>query len=105
MRKIIDESVQLIHIGPNTALTKTAIHYALMKASSNRMYAKFYTDNVFIQVNFMKDGSISVSSNIRYRGFVDALWKMEQRGWTFNSVKYFVFQWMNVNRRLIRSKV
>ena len=95
------ESVQLIHLSPNTALTLTAINYALTKAASNKMYAKFYTDKVFIQVNFMKDNTINVATNIRNPVCLQQLWKYNQRGWSFNSAKDFVYQWMQKSRRLI----
>lgn len=96
------ESVQLIHLGPNTALTLTAINYALQKARSNYMYAKFYTDNAFIQVNFMRDNTISVATNIRNPSCVNELWKYNQQGWNFGLVKEFVYRWMQQNRRLIK---
>jgi hypothetical protein len=96
------ESIQLIHIKPNAALTPTAINYALQKARSNWMYAKFYTDTAFIQVNFMRDNTISVATNIRNPQCVNQLWKYNQQGWTFNSVKDFVYRWMQVNRKLIK---
>lgn len=97
--KIIDESVQMIHIGPHTALTQTAVQYALQRAAADRMYAKFYTDRYFIQVNFMKDQTINVSSNIKAPQFVQSLWKYEQQGWTMATTKQFVYLWMQTNRR------
>ena len=94
-------SVQMIHIGSNTVLTSTAIQYALMRASANFMYAKFYTDKYFIQVNFMKDGTINVSSNITNPVFVNDLHRQEKYGWTFSRTKNFVYQWMQISRRVI----
>lgn len=102
MRRIIDESVQMIHVGPNTALTLTAINIALQRAYSNKMYAKFYTDKFFIQVNFMKDNTINVSTNIRYPTCVNDLWRKSQQGWTMALAKQFVYQWMSVSRRLLK---
>ena len=98
---IIKEGVQLIHIGPNTDLTMTAINYALLRAKSRSMYAKFYTDKNFIQVNFMKDGTINVSTNIRYPACVNDLWKKNQIGWSLPLAKAFVYQWMQLSRRVI----
>lgn len=95
------ESVQLIHIKPTTALTTTAITYALTKAASNKMYAKFYTDKVFIQVNFMRDNTINVATNIRNPACLQQLWKYNQRGWSFNGARDFVYQWMQLSRKLI----
>ena len=99
--RVFMESVQMIHLGPSTALTMTAINYALTKAASNKMYARFYTDKVFIQVNFMKDNTINVATNIRNPMCLQQLWKYEQRGWSFNSAKEFVYQWMQLSRKLV----
>lgn len=101
--KILNESIQLIHIKPNVPLSASAVSYALQMASANRMYAKFYTDKYFIQVNFLKDYTISVSSNITLPHFIQSLRRYESRGWTFSSVKQFVYQWMQLNRRQLDS--
>ena len=100
VRRVV-EGVQMIHIGPNTALTSTQISYALRRASASRMYAKFYTDKYFIQVNFMRDYTINVSSNIRTPSFVNDLHRKEKIGWTIPLVKQFVFQWMQLSRRTL----
>ena len=89
----------MVHIGPNTPLTPVAIQYALQRASSNKMYAKFYTDKYFIQVNFMKDNTINVSSNIKAPQFVNSLVRYTQQGWTMATVNQFVYLWMQTNRR------
>lgn len=99
---IIKEAVQLIHIGPNTALTQTAILYALQRASANQMYAKFYTDKYYIQVNFMKDRTINVSTNITLPQCVSDLHRRDKLGWKVSSAKDFVYQWMQISRRLLR---
>jgi hypothetical protein len=100
--KILVESVQMIHIGPNTVLTPTSIQYALQLAASNKMYAKFYTDKYFIQVNFMKDNTINVSSNIMMMQFVSDFHRNEKLGWSFSRAKNFVYQWMQISRRQLR---
>lgn len=99
MIKIINESVQLIHIDSSTTLTPQSIQYALMRAMSNKMYAKFYTDKYYITVNFNRDNTINVSSNITLPQFVSSLWKMSQLGWTFERVKTFIYTWMQLNRK------
>lgn len=101
MRRIINEDVQLIHIGPNTALTSIAVDTALRRAQSNKLYAKFYTDKVFIQVNFARDGNISVSSNIKTPSFMSEYSRLSNQGWTFTSVKNFVYQWMQISRKVL----
>lgn len=100
VRRVV-EGVQMVHIGPNTALTLTAINYALLRASYNRMYAKFYTDKWFIQVNFMRDGTINVSTNIRHPSCIADMWKKEKQGWSIGLAKQFVYQWMQISRRVL----
>ena len=97
--KILNEDIQLIHIGSDTVLTNSAIQYALMRAASNYMYAKFYTDKYFIQVNFMKDNTINVSSNIVLPQFVYDLRRNEQLGWNIARTKNFVYNWMQICRK------
>ncbi len=99
--EIINESVQMIHISPSTHLMPAQIQYALQTAASNFMYAKFYTDKWFIQVNFMKDRTINVASNIKLPQFVADLWRMENQGWTMATVKQFVYQWMQISRSVL----
>lgn len=101
MIKKITESVVFIHLSPNDPLTLDTINKALLTAMSNRMYAKFYTDKWWIQVNFMKDNTINVSTNIRLQSCINDLWKKSQYGWTFSLVKSFVYQWLSVYRKLL----
>lgn len=91
----------MVHIGPNTALTLTTINYALLRAKSNCMYAKFYTDKYFIQVNFMRDGTINVSTNINNMSCMNDYHRKDKLGWTFPRAKQFVYQWMQLSRRVI----
>ena len=101
LKKILNDDVQLIRLYPNTALTPAKISQVLQKAHGNKMYAKFYTDKYFIQVNFARDGNISVSSNIRHQRFLQDLWKKNQQGCNLANVKAFVFQWMKLSRRVL----
>lgn len=100
--KIVNESVQMIHLGPNTPLTFTSINYALQRARSNHMYAKFYTDKYFIQVNFMKDSTINISTNIKSPQVIYDLNRMESRGWTFSRAEEFVYRWMQTYRKTLK---
>lgn len=93
------ESVQLIHIGPNTALTLSQISYICRRAKMNYMYAKFYTDKYFIQANFMRDNTINISTNIKSPGFIAQYRKYEREGWTFGRVVTFIYDWMQTKRR------
>lgn len=99
MMKIINESVQMIHLGPTDKLTIDVINNALHAARIGYTYARFYTNNVFIQVNYMRDGTISVSSNIRSMPFLVDYRRQESYGWTEGRVKLFVYQWMQVCRQ------
>ena len=99
--KIINEDVQLIHISPTTKLTPPMITSILYRAMGNKMYAKFYTDKVFIQVNFAKDGTISVASNIRDGAFLRDYNNKCRIGWNFALVKSFIYQWMQASRSTI----
>lgn len=101
LKKILNDDVQLVRLYPNSELTPAKINQVLQKAYGNKMYAKFYTDKHFIQVNFARDGNISVSSNIRHQGFLQDLWKKSQIGWNMANVKAFVYQWMQVSRRVL----
>lgn len=99
---IINENTQLIHIGPTTRLTSTSVMYALQRARSSRSYAKFYTDKYFIQVNYMRDGTMNVASNIVNPSFVNSLRRFEQQGWTDSRAKEFIYQWMQISRKTLR---
>lgn len=101
LKKILNDDVQLIRLYPNSALTPAKISQVLQRAQGNKMYAKFYTDKYFIQVNFARDGNISVSSNIRHQGFLQDLWKKNQIGWNMANVKAFIYQWMSLSRRVL----
>lgn len=96
---IIKDDIQLVRISPGVALTPVRISNALQRAYSNKMYAKFYTDRYFIQVNFARNGDISVSSNIRSPQFIADLSRRSSRGWTLPIVKSFIYQWLQISRR------
>lgn len=99
--KIVNEDVQLIKVYGNVPLTASRIGNAIQRAYSNKMYAKFYTDKYFIQVNFARDGNISVSSNIRTPQFVSDLWRKNKQGWTIPLVKSFIYQWLQISRKIL----
>lgn len=101
MRRIYNEDVQLIRVGPGVNLTPAMIDNAMHRAMGNKMYAKFYTDKVFIQINFARDGNISVASNVRTMSFVNDLAYNNRLGWTYSSAKAFIYKWMNVSRTLL----
>lgn len=101
LKRIITDDIQLIRISPGVPLTSMRISTALQRAASNRMYAKFYTDKYFIQVNFARDGDISVSSNIRSPQFVSDLWRKSKQGWTIPVVKSFLYQWLQISRKVL----
>ena len=99
MVRRIKEGVQMIHVGPNTALTLTQIQMVCRKAKMNYMYAKFYTDKYFIQVNFMRDNTINLSTNIKNPSFITQYRRYEKEGWTFGRVVEFIYGWMQIKRR------
>lgn len=100
---IIKEEVQIVYASRETPLPLTVINRALLKAYSNRMYAKFIIeDNLFIQVNFMKDNTINVTTNIRLPGLIADLQKKTSYGWTIALAKQFVYQWISLSRRILR---
>lgn len=101
MRRVLNDDVQMIEIHPHTILTTSVVRQALKRAQSNRMYARFYTKKYFIQVNFMRDGNISVASNIRHQSFLQDLWKKNQIGWNFANAVAFVYQWMGLSRKIL----
>ena len=101
MRIKYEESTQLIHIDPNTTLTSTRINQVLISAKGCNSYAKFYTDKYFIQVNFMKDNTINVSTNIRLSQCIQDLWRKNKIGWNIDLAGQFVYQWMTVYRKLL----
>lgn len=98
---ILKDDVQIVKVSPGVPLSPTVINNALFRANSNKMYAKFIINNLFIQVNFMRDGTISVSSNIRTPSFVNDLAVKSRKGWTFAIVKAFVYQWLTLSRRTL----
>lgn len=100
---IIKEEVQVVCASRETPLPMTIINKALLKAYSNRMYAKFIIDNnLFIQVNFMKDNTVNVSTNMTLPGLIADLQKKSRYGWTFALAKQFVYQWISLSRRIVR---
>lgn len=101
MKKIINDDIQMIKLSPGVPLTTTRVSNAIQRAYSNKMYAKFYTNKFFIQVNFARNGDISVSSNIRSPQFVNDLYRRNKQGWTLPLVKSFVYTWMQINRRTL----
>lgn len=98
---IKNEDIQLIKIHNNVPITTARIGNALQRAQSNKMYAKFYTDKYFIQVNFARDGNISVSSNIRSPQFINDLLRKNRQGWTMPLVKSFLYQWLQISRKML----
>lgn len=101
LRRILNDDVQLVRVYHNTVLTTQRISLILQKAYHNKMYARFYTDKLFIQINFARNGDISVSSNIRSQAFLADYYRKSKQGWTFQNVKAFVYQWMQVSRRTL----
>lgn len=101
MKRVLSDDVQIVKVSPGVPLSSSRISSALQKAYSNKMYAKFYVNKLFIQVNFARDGNISVSSNIRSPQFVADLARYSKQGWTLPKVKSFVYQWVTLSRRLL----
>lgn len=101
VRLKLNEVTQMIHVNSSTTLTPAQIDKVLIRAKEDYMYAKFYTDKYFIQVNFMKDGSISVASNIRADAFLNDYRRNERQGWKYATVKTFIYQWMQVYRKIL----
>lgn len=101
MKKILRDDIQIIKLSPGVPLTSARISVALQRARSNYLYAKFCSGDLFIQVNFARNGDISVSSNIRTPAFVNDLSKKSRQRWTIPLVKSFVYQWMQLSRRII----
>lgn len=101
MKAIKNEDIQLIKIHSNVPITSARIGNALQRAYSNKMYAKFYTDKYFVQVNFARDGNISVSSNIKSPQFINDLSKKSRQGWTMSLVKSFLYQWLQISRKML----
>lgn len=101
MLKIINENIQMIHIGPTTRLTSTSILYALQRARSSRTYAKFYTDKYYIQVNYMRDGTVNVASNITNCAFNNDLRRLDRQGWNDSRAKEFIYRWLQINRKTV----
>lgn len=99
--RIINEDVQLVRIYDNVPLTASKIGSALQRAYSNKMYARFYNNKFFIQVNFARDGNISVASNIRNPQFIADLYKRNRQRWTLPLVKSFLYQWLSISRKLL----
>lgn len=101
MRRIINDDIQLIKLNNNAVLTPSMIHQALYRAHSNYMYAKFIVDNLYIQVNFARDETISVSSNIRNQSFLRDVSYYSRVGWNIGNLKSFLYQWLQISRRLL----
>lgn len=99
MRGIINENAQLIKVGPGVVLTPSMIGQALLRARDSKLYAKFYTNKVFIQVNFARNGDISISSNIMNPAFLTDYRRRIKDGWSFVTAKAFVYQWMSLSRK------
>jgi len=100
MIRKIKEDVKMIRLGANTALTTSQISKAVQDAFGSRGSAKFCTDKLWIQVSFLRDGTPVVSSNIRSQRFLRDYHEKSKR-WTIQSIKSFVYQWMQLSRRTL----
>ena len=98
---IYNEDIQVVKVSQGANLTTSMISSAISSAYSNKMYAEFTTGKLFIRIDFSRSGMISVSSNIKYSGFIKDLVRNTNYGWNISRVKSFVYQWMNISRRLI----
>lgn len=98
MKLKIQESAEIVNVKPNQDLSPNDIREVLYKARRQYLYAKFITNGCYIQVTFIKDGTISVASNIRSSVFMNDFRRYERSGWTFPIVQNFVYKWMTLQR-------
>ena len=102
MIDILNEDIQLIHIGPSTNVTVEMVKRAMIMARSSKHYAKFYTDKYYITVSFHKDNSFSVSHNIRNLRFYNEFTRLQgnlQYSTNINIFAQFICRWMNNLRK------
>ena len=102
MINLLNEGVQLIHIGPATNVNVEMIKRAMIMARSSKQYAKFYTDKYYITVSFHKDNTFSVAHNVRnlqfYREYV-RIQKTLDNSDNIYLFAQFICRWLNNLRK------
>ena len=99
--KNLNESVEIVYVSESSPLTLDKIEYVMKRAAVNHCYAKFITGDLYIQISFQVDGTLAVASNIRSIVFLNDLWWQNKSGWTWLRAKTFIYQWMQLGRKMI----
>lgn len=101
MIELINEGIQLIHIGKDTKVNADLVKHALISARASQNYAKFYTDRVYITVSFHKDNTIAISHNIRNLNFYREFCLVQKRVKNKTDLQVyssFIAKWLNIMR-------
>jgi len=88
--------IQTVTVKKGKPISKQEIQYALTRARSTYDYAKFILPNgKYITVNFMKDNSYEIATNVReqYQLFYDI--KITKTIKSFFSLIDFLYKWLN----------
>lgn len=102
MINLLNEGVQLIHIGPTTNINLEMIKRAMVMARSSKQYAKFYTDKYYITISFHKDNTFSISHNIRNVQFYREFTRLQCNlncSTNISLTAQFIYRWMNNLRK------
>ena len=96
MKIKLNESPQNIDVNKIHNLTKQSVMNYMFIARRTREYVKFYLGNSYIMVEFHRDGSVNMVSNIRFESaFQRELYRLDSIGFNISSWSYFIAYWMN----------
>lgn len=97
IRKIdLLESSHNVDVNKLRELTKQHVMNYMLLARRTREYVKFSLGNSYIMVQFNRDGSVHLLSNIRFESaFQRELYRLDSIGFNMSSWAYFISYWMN----------
>lgn len=98
VRKVpLNESPQIVDINKmKQPITKQQVMNYIMIARRTREYVKFMLGNSYIMVQFHRDGSVNLLSNIRFESaFQRELYRLDSIGFSISSWGYFIAYWLN----------
>ncbi len=92
----LNESPQNVDVNKIKELTKQQVMNYMLIARRTKEYVKFYLGNSYIMVQFHRDGSVNLLSNIRFESaFQRELYRLDSLGFNMGSWAYFIAYWMN----------
>lgn len=92
----LKESAQNIDTTKFRELTKQQVINYMLLARRTKEYVKFNIGNLYIMVQFNRDGSVHLLSNIKFESaFQRQLFRLDSMGYNQGSWAYFIAYWVN----------